>query len=172
MLEFNVGASRLRVIGVTKTGDVELYEFRNGERLVLLVPAESILDDGVIAHFCFTRALAARGLLASVRDEDLAALALDLAEPAEVASEWLRDSNVTVAVLGAPAELVAAVVLSGEMTVGKAVEAVRRLTPEALMTPDEEVTVSVAKDHMVRRRDIQRRRLQWVAQGGSPWDIR
>jgi len=173
MLDFEVGGHRLRVIGISQTGAMNLDDYNEGgERLVMLVPVELMFDDGAVLHHSFESALGRGGLLASLREDDLAALALDLAMPADVAADWLRASNVTVAVLDAPTELVAAVVLAAATGVGEALEAVRKLSPEALVTPEEEITVSVCRDHMVLRRDLHRRRLAWVASGGDFWAIR
>lgn len=173
MLDFDVRGCRLRVIGISETGDISLSEFKESKkRLVLAVPVGLILDDGVALHACMRSALGERGLVAPFRTGNLAALATDLAMPADVAASWLEQSDVTVAVLGAPAELVAAVVLAAELPVGAALDVVRGRVPDALVGAEEEIAVSVAKDHMVLRRDLQRRRLEWVAQGGSAWDIR
>lgn len=173
MLDFDVGGHRLRVISISQTGAMNLDDYNDGdERLVMLVPVELMFDDGAVLHHSFEIALGRGGLLASLRANDLPALALDLSMPADVAADWLRASNVTVAVLDAPTELVAAVVLAAATGVGEALEAVRKLSPEALVTPEEEITVSVCKDHMVLRQDLQRRRFEHVARGGSPWEIR
>ena len=171
-LDFDFGGHRLRVISITQTGDVSLREFEGSDkRLVMVVPVERWLDDGATMFHCFNLALGDRGLLSSVRMNDLAALALDLAVPADVAAEWLKKSDVTVAALGVPAELMAATVIAADAPVGEALEAVRRLVPDALVSPEEEVTLSVAKDHTVLRQDLNRRRLAHVARGGGYWDI-
>ncbi len=171
-INLDVGGQRLRMVGVERLGEVDLETYRDSNRrLVLIVAAQELFDDS-IAHYIFNKVLGSRGLLWSVREADPAALALDLAVPVALLADWVWEHDVTVACCRVPIELVAAVALVAcGKTVGDALEHVRYLSPQCLGSCSEEITVSVASEHVAVHQDLRRRRAEARARGESPWSV-
>lgn len=171
-INLEVGERRLRVVGVERMGEVDLDMYRGDNRRLVLIAAADEIHDDPIAHYIFDKVLGGRGLLWSVREADPAALALDLAVPVAVVADWMGEHDVTVACCKVQIELVAAVTLVAcGKTVGEALEHVRNLSPQCLGSCSEEITLSVASEHVAAHQDLRRRRADARARGESPWSV-
>jgi hypothetical protein len=102
---------RLVVRGVRRLGEVELADFKSGDRrLVLVVDVGEVQDDPIL-HYIFSTTLPHSGHLALV-PPDLEHLVGDLIEAGRVAADWLVGTPVTVAVVApVPVRFVAACIL-------------------------------------------------------------
>lgn len=166
-----VGRGRLHIVSIARLDDIRLGDFKTGDvRLVVLAPPAELLGDP-LASWCFEHALARRGLLKSVR-ADLPALVLDLASAADEVAQWLAQQlDVTVAVLGAPIALVAAMMLvAADRSPAEAIAMVEQRLPGPFGI-GEQIAVSVGLCHVDAYRELQRRRAEAVQRGSSPWDV-
>lgn len=172
-IDFDVGGCRLRVFEIERLGDVSLTGYAaNTVSLVVLTSPEELFD-APGAHLCFEKALGRRGRLSSVRCDHLPAFALDLAPIAHWGAEKLQQGVPLDVACLRPVSVpltVAAMLLGSGLNPAEAVDRVQQALPDTLTMPDDEVTISVAAEHLAAHRDLQRRRAALRAAGRSPWE--
>lgn len=172
IFEATVGGGHLRVVQAEHVGPVA-HDPAADARFVTLARPDEIHDDPIL-HYLFTQTYGDHGYLTSIR-EDLPAQAMDLASPADTAARWLRDRHLVIVtcVGSVPLDVTAGVLLvAAGVPISSAMALVRDALPDGLPSPDEEISVSVARDHLVEIRALRRRREEAVARGESPWSVR
>jgi hypothetical protein len=172
-IELDVGGVRLRVFEIRRLGDVRLDAYAGGDVRLMVLASTDDLFEAPGSHLCFEMALGRRGWLSSARCDHLPAFALDLAPVAHWGAEKLQQGfPLDVACLGpVSVPLTAAALLLGSgLKPAEAVDRVRAVLPDTLTSPDEEITISRAAEHLAAHRDLQRRRAALRAAGRSPWE--
>jgi hypothetical protein len=172
-IDLEVGGGRLRVFGMERLGDVRLEAYAGSDVRLMVVASTDDLFEAPGAHLCFEMALGSRGWLSGVRCDHLPAFSLDLAPVAHWGADGLQQGfRLDVACLR-PVSVpltTAAMLLGCGLTPSEALERVREAIPDTLTVPDDEITISVAAEHLVAHRDLQRRRAALRAAGRSPWE--